>query len=152
MRDAIPVVFESGVFRPLISVELAEGTRAEVNAIQPPDENRNAANWPPGYFEQTAGAFSDASIETDDDAARLVSEFEKWQSSLRFKLAQFRDDWQQPKVRDGAAICESLIKPYFSEEPPKNTDDLKRLYNLYLDHLKTIEEIEDGFKRRRVLY
>ena len=68
MSHPIPAVFDSGVFRPLEPVDLAEGTRAEVTPLpQPkpssPDTAVGLATWPPDYFEQTAGALADEKLE-----------------------------------------------------------------------------------------
>jgi predicted DNA-binding antitoxin AbrB/MazE fold protein len=58
MSDPIPAVFDSGVFRPLEPVDLAQGTRADVI----PRSNLESASasddssWPLGYFDATAGA------------------------------------------------------------------------------------------------
>lgn len=60
MSDSIPAVFDSGVFRPLEPVDLAEGTRADVIPRVP---SPTAAAWPAGYFEQTAGALTNEPIE-----------------------------------------------------------------------------------------
>jgi hypothetical protein len=60
MSQSIPTVFDSGVFRPLEPVDLAEGTRAEVILVVSPSPS--AANgvftWPTDYFATTAGALA----------------------------------------------------------------------------------------------
>ena len=68
MSHTIPAVFDSGVFRPLEPVDLAEGTRAEVTPLpQLIPSSREAAvgiaAWPSGYFEQTAGALAGENFE-----------------------------------------------------------------------------------------
>jgi hypothetical protein len=64
MSATIPAVFDSGVFRPLEPVELPEGTRAEVKPLpQLASSSSGPANWPPGYFEQTAGALAGERFE-----------------------------------------------------------------------------------------
>jgi hypothetical protein len=68
MSHPIPAVFDSGVFRPLEPVDLAQGTRAEVTPLPQPttsslDATVGLAAWPPGYFEQTAGALADEKFE-----------------------------------------------------------------------------------------
>ncbi len=74
MSDSIPVVFDSGVFRPLEPVNLADGTRAD--AIPRPDSALSSAAWPLGYFEQTAGAFYDEPIERPPQGEQ--SQRESW--------------------------------------------------------------------------
>jgi hypothetical protein len=68
MNHTIPAVFDSGVFRPLEPVDLAEGTRAEVILLpEPPstspDGGAGIAAWPPEYFEQTAGRLAGEHFE-----------------------------------------------------------------------------------------
>jgi len=68
MSHPIPAVFDSGVFRPLEPVNLAEGTRAEVTPLPRPtaassDAEFGIARWPSGYFEQTAGALAGEKFE-----------------------------------------------------------------------------------------
>ena len=68
MSRTIPVVFDSGVFRPLQPVDLAEGTRAEVTPLGPPmpgaaDQTGGLGAWPARYFEQTAGALAGEDFE-----------------------------------------------------------------------------------------
>jgi hypothetical protein len=68
MGQTIPAVYDSGVFRPLKPVDLAEGTRAEVTPLpqQTPssvDANGGLTAWPAGYFEQTAGALAGEDFE-----------------------------------------------------------------------------------------
>jgi hypothetical protein len=59
MSQIIPAIYDSGVFRPLQPVDLAEGTRAEVIPTPSPlDANCETTSWPAGYFEQTAGALA----------------------------------------------------------------------------------------------
>jgi hypothetical protein len=62
--DSIPAIYDSGVFRPLEPVNLADGTRAEVIPLT---SNRAApeqsATWPPKYFDQTAGALEGQDFE-----------------------------------------------------------------------------------------
>jgi hypothetical protein len=68
MSEIIPAVFDSGVFRPLQPVNLAEGTRAEVIPLDRPtsasgDGIDGLSAWPAGYFEQTAGALAGEDME-----------------------------------------------------------------------------------------
>jgi hypothetical protein len=68
MSHAIPVIFDSGVFRPLEPVDLAEGTRAEVTPLppqapSPSDGAGGVATWPVDYFEQTAGSLAKEQFE-----------------------------------------------------------------------------------------
>jgi predicted DNA-binding antitoxin AbrB/MazE fold protein len=68
MSHAIPAVFDSGVFRPLQPVDLAEGTRAEVIPLpdpttSSPDRSAERTSWPSGYFAQTAGALAAEQFE-----------------------------------------------------------------------------------------
>jgi hypothetical protein len=66
MSRVIPAIFDSGVFRPLEAVELAQGTLAEVIPLipeSPTSPSGLAESWPPGYFEQTAGALADEEFE-----------------------------------------------------------------------------------------
>ena len=67
MSETIPAVYDSGVFRPLKPVDLAEGTRAEVIPLlqtkSSPDANGGLTAWPAGYFEQTAGAVAGEDFE-----------------------------------------------------------------------------------------
>jgi hypothetical protein len=67
MSHTISAVYDSGVFRPLQPVHLAEGTRAEVIPLDRPAPDSadvaGLATWPIGYFEQTAGALSDEEFE-----------------------------------------------------------------------------------------
>jgi hypothetical protein len=81
MSRAISAVFESGVFRPLEPVNLAEGTRAEVILSSPATESSTPnsvplVNWPLGYFEHTAGALA----------------CEHFERPMQGELPQ-RDDW-----------------------------------------------------------
>ena len=74
MSDSIPAVFDSGVFRPLEPVNLADGTRADVIPRQetlPP-----STVWPQEYFEQTAGAFCSQPIERPPQGD--LSQRESW--------------------------------------------------------------------------
>lgn len=63
MSDRIPAIYNSGVFRPLQPVELAEGTPANVIPLSLPGaSSSNSAEplaWPANYFEQTAGSLAD---------------------------------------------------------------------------------------------
>ena len=59
--DSIPAIYDSGVFRPLSPVDLADGTRATV--IPLPNGAEARANWPPHYFDQTAGAMAGEDFE-----------------------------------------------------------------------------------------
>ena len=67
MDRTILAIFDAGVFRPLESVNLAEGTRAEVIPLSPVASSSSASAcqvaWPPGYFEQTAGALAGEEFE-----------------------------------------------------------------------------------------
>lgn len=64
MSQIIPAIYDSGVFRPLQPVDLAEGKRAEVIPTPSPlDANSGATSWPAGYFEQTAGALAGENFE-----------------------------------------------------------------------------------------
>jgi hypothetical protein len=66
MSRVIPAIFDSGVFRPLEAVELAQGTLAEVTPLIPESAtlpSGPAESWPPGYFEQTAGALAAKEFE-----------------------------------------------------------------------------------------
>jgi len=68
MSQSIPAVFDSGVFRPLEPVNLAEGTRAEVIPLSTatpnlPPTSGQIMMWPAGYFEQTAGALAGEDFE-----------------------------------------------------------------------------------------
>ena len=68
MSHTIPAVFDSGVFRPLEPVDLAEGTRAEViplpqPATAPPDGSAGNTPWPSDYFVQTAGGLAGEPFE-----------------------------------------------------------------------------------------
>ena len=59
MNYTILAVFDSGVFRPLEPVDLAQGTRAEVIPLsQTSNLVEGTATWPSDYFEQTAGALA----------------------------------------------------------------------------------------------
>jgi hypothetical protein len=60
--DSIPAIYDSGVFRPLTPVDLAEGTRATVTPIVPGAMEAPAA-WPPQYFDQTAGTLEGEDFE-----------------------------------------------------------------------------------------
>ena len=65
--DSIPAIYDSGVFRPLTPVDLANGTRATVTPL--PNGSANAlAAWPPGYFDQTAGALEGEDFERPSQA------------------------------------------------------------------------------------
>jgi predicted DNA-binding antitoxin AbrB/MazE fold protein len=75
MSDHVPAIFDAGVFRPLEPVDWPDGTRAEVILVGSHSESR-VAQWPVGYFEQTAG-----SLEGED--------FER---PIQGELPQ-RDDW-----------------------------------------------------------
>ncbi len=148
----IEAIYESGVLRPLTPISLPENQVVSLEisinseqAASPREHVRDHSGFLNSYTPKDEGLY-------DDDVLRLTLEFEKWKSALRARLKQFREDWHQPKVRGGVAACESLIESYFSEMPPKNTEDFKRLYNLYSEHLKTVDVIENGFERRRVLY
>jgi hypothetical protein len=62
----IPAIFDSGVFRLLEAVELAQGTLAEIIPLIPESSTSPSglsASWPPGYFEQTAGALAAEEFE-----------------------------------------------------------------------------------------
>ena len=59
---SIPAIYDSGVFRPLSPVDLAEGTRATVIPL-PTGSTETPAGWPPHYFDQTAGALSGEAFE-----------------------------------------------------------------------------------------
>ena len=68
MSHSIRAVYDSGVFRPLEPVDLAEGSQAVVfPIIQPAPASREAANglaeWPSNFFEQTAGALAGEHFE-----------------------------------------------------------------------------------------
>jgi hypothetical protein len=68
MSRAIPAIFDSGVFRPLEAVVLAEGTPAEViplfaHSPSPQPSSEPAEAWPVGYFEQTAGVLASEEFE-----------------------------------------------------------------------------------------
>lgn len=81
MSHIIPAIFDSGVFRPLEPVDLAEGTRAEVTplsqvASSSPDSASAPAAWPTGYFEQTAGALADEGFERPNQGE--LGEREAW--------------------------------------------------------------------------
>jgi hypothetical protein len=63
MRDYIPAIYDSGVFRPLEPVDLVNGTHASVIPLHPPkpttqDGSADSSGWPAGYFEQTSGALA----------------------------------------------------------------------------------------------
>jgi hypothetical protein len=74
MSDSIPAIFDSGVFRPLEPVDLADGTRADV--IPHHAAPQSLSVWPSGYFEQTAGAFRDELIERPPQGS--LSQRESW--------------------------------------------------------------------------
>ncbi len=66
MSHTIPVVYDSGVFRPLEPVDLAPGTRAEVIPLTADPQLAELAAesaWPNGYFDETAGALAGERIE-----------------------------------------------------------------------------------------
>jgi predicted DNA-binding antitoxin AbrB/MazE fold protein len=65
MNKIIHAVYENGVFRPIESVDLPEKSEVEF-------ELRLVAKkdvWPDGYFQQTAGAFSDEPFERSSQGA-----------------------------------------------------------------------------------
>jgi hypothetical protein len=74
MSDSIPAVFDSGVFRPLEPVNLADGTRADV--IPHHAGPQSSSVWPSSYFEQTAGVFRDELIERPPQGS--LSQRESW--------------------------------------------------------------------------
>lgn len=59
MNKTIHAVFENGVFRPIESVDLPEKSEVEFEfrLVEKKDV------WPVGYFQQTAGAFSEEPFE-----------------------------------------------------------------------------------------
>jgi hypothetical protein len=67
MGHIIHAIFDSGVFRPLEPVDLAEGTHAEVIPIpksaEPSNGPASPTTWPTGYFDQTAGALAGEHFE-----------------------------------------------------------------------------------------
>jgi Protein of unknown function DUF104/Protein of unknown function (DUF3696) len=68
MSETIPAVYDSGVFRPLKPVDLADGTRAEVTPLSEQvrssvDANGGLTAWPAGYFDQTAGVLAGENFE-----------------------------------------------------------------------------------------
>jgi hypothetical protein len=67
MSHSIFAIFDSGVFRPLEPVDLAEGTRAEVIPVSQPARPSEVPigrlAWPADYFARMAGALSDEPFE-----------------------------------------------------------------------------------------
>jgi predicted DNA-binding antitoxin AbrB/MazE fold protein len=45
MSQSIPAIFDSGVFKPLVPVDLAEGTRVEVGLPAQQDQGHDSARW-----------------------------------------------------------------------------------------------------------
>jgi len=75
MSDSIPAVFDSGVFRPLQPVQLAQGTPAEVIPLDRIESNSRDV-WPEAYFEQTAGALAGEDFERPSQGR--LPEHEGW--------------------------------------------------------------------------
>jgi predicted DNA-binding antitoxin AbrB/MazE fold protein len=69
--DSIPAVFDSGVFRPLRPVDLAQGTPADI-VLHP----QSSPTWPQGYFDQTAGALTNEHFERPSQGNQ--SQRESW--------------------------------------------------------------------------
>jgi predicted DNA-binding antitoxin AbrB/MazE fold protein len=74
MSDLIPAVFDSGVFRPLQPVHLAQGTPADI--LLHPQTAPASPAWPQDYFEQTAGALIDEQFERPSQGNQ--SQRESW--------------------------------------------------------------------------
>lgn len=68
MDHLIPAVFDSGVFRPLEPVELAEGTQVEVQVSAKRDDNpaasqqATALTWS-DFIERTYGSCADLGLQ-----------------------------------------------------------------------------------------
>ena len=65
MNKTIHAIFKNGVFRPLESIDLPEKSEVEFE-LKLADKKEG---WPDGYFQQTAGAFSDETFERPEQGA-----------------------------------------------------------------------------------
>jgi hypothetical protein len=73
MSEGIPAIYENGVFRPVVPVDLPEGTQAVVTPSA-------ARKLPPGEgILASAGAWADA----DEDFQQWLAEWRRWREMSR---------------------------------------------------------------------